>query len=409
MNIKTILHCDVNNFYASVEMVKDPSLRGKPIAVSGDPEKRHGIILAKSYPAKACGIVTGEAIWEAKKKCPDLILVPADFQSYIKFSNAFFEIYTRYTDRVEPYGMDECWLDVTGSTHLFGSGEEIADTLRRIVNEELGLTISVGVSFTKSFAKLGSDMKKPDATTVIPYDSFRERIWNVPVGELIMVGRKTAAKLKKFNINTIGELANADRDLIKSALGIVGLQLVDTANGIEDTTVRHYYEQFLPKSVGHSTTTPRDMTTRDELKAVVCALSDQVAYRLRKLGLSAQGISLYTRNKDFEGFGRQMKLNIPSDSGRDIADAAMLLYDRVFPKGVPLRLAGVSAFNLVRNKDIMQTSFFDNDLMKKSRLDNSIDNLRDKYGKDIIKRGTVLTNIDITDIFEEEEFQPFKR
>jgi len=409
MNQRTILHCDANNFYASVEIVKNPALKGLPIAVCGNPEKRHGIILAKSYPAKAYGIQTGDVIWEALKKCPKLVLVPTDFHSYMRFSDKLFEIYTRFTDMVEPYGLDECWLDVTGSTHLFGSGREIADILRKTVTEELGLTISVGVSFTKAFSKLGSDMKKPDATTEIPYDSFKEMIWGMPAEDLIMVGRRTAVKLKKMNINTIGDLANADRELLNEVFGIVGLQLADMANGVEDADVRRYYQRFIPKSVGHSTTTPRDMTTRADVKAVIYSLTDQIAYRLRKLGLMAQGVSLYTRNKELEGYGRQMKMDITTDNGKDIGSAAMKLFDREFSVSVPLRMVGVSAFNLIRKRDFTQMSFFDKEILSKSRLDDSIDYLRGKYGHSIIRRGTVMPQIDITDIFDEEEFLPFKR
>lgn len=409
MNNRTILHADVNNFYASVEMVKNPKLRGKAIAVCGDPEKRHGIILAKSYPAKACGIKTGDVIWEAKQKCPELILLPADYSAYMKYSEIVFDIYTRFTDMVEPYGLDECWLDVTGSTKLFGSGKVIADDLREIIKAETGLTISVGVSFTKAFAKLGSDMKKPDATTEIPIETFRNIIWQLPASELIMVGRRTAAKLNKYNINTIGELAKADRELIGKTFGVVGLELINSANGIEDASVRHYYDHRIPKSVGHSTTTPRDMIGREDVKAVIFALSDQVAYRMRKLGLSGQGVSLYTRNKNLEGFGRQVKMQSLTNSGLDIANAALKLLDKEFSIEIPLRMVGISVFNLVRSKDIIQTSLFDDDLIAKSKLDNSLDYLRDKYGCNVLKRGVVLENMDITDIFSDEEFMPFKR
>ncbi|MGI6700989.1 MAG: DNA polymerase Y family protein [Christensenellales bacterium] len=407
--MRTILHCDVNNFYASVEAVKNPALKGLPIAVCGNPEKRHGIILAKSYPAKARGIKTGDTIWEAKQKCPDLLLLPADFNSYMDYSDRIFEIYTRFTDMVEPYGLDECWLDVTGSVHLFGNGREIADLLRKTVYNETGVTISVGVSFTKSFAKLGSDMKKPNATTEILHHSFREKIWHLPAEELIMVGPKTASKLKKLNINTIGDLALADPSLMKKIFGIVGLQLVNSANGIEDTAVRMYYDKIVPKSVGHSTTTPRDMTTRDELKAVVFSLSDQVAYRLRRLGLKARGVSLYVRNKKLEFSGRQISLPSVTSNGRDIGSTAMRLFDSEFNIDTPLRLAGVSAFNLIRATDLNQISFFDREIALKARLDDSLDYLKEKYGHNIIRRGIVMTDLDLTDIFSDREFLPFKR
>ena len=409
MSKRTILHCDVTNLYASVEICKNPSLYGKPIAVCGDPEKRHGIILAKSYPAKAYGIKTGDVIWEALKKCPKLILLPADYVAYMKYSELIFDIYTNYTDKVEPYGLDECWLDVTGSLKLFGTGKELADMIRERVTKETGLTISAGVSFTKAFAKLGSDIRKPDATTVIARDNYRNMIWDMPVSDLIMVGRQTAKKLNKFNINTIGELARADRDLLQKTLGIVGLQLINSANGVEESDVRYYYEPLIPKSVGHSTTTPRDMITRSDVKSVIFALSDQIAYRLRKSNLSAQGVSLYTRNRDLVGFSRQRKLDITTNNGLDIGSYAMELFDNQFTLDVPLRAIGISTFNLDRVQDIIQTGFFDNERFKKNQLDLSLDKVRSKYGIHSIKRAVELQHDDITDIFDDTEFKPFKR
>ena len=403
-----ILHCDLNNFYASAEITKDPSLKGKAIAVCGDPEKRHGIILAKSYPAKACGIKTGDTIWQAKQKCPDLILFPADFSTYMKLSDIVFKIYTRYTDMVEPFGMDECWLDVTGSIKLYGGGREIADNIRKTIREETGLTASVGVSFTKVFAKLGSDMKKPDATTIIPYELFKEILWDLPANELIMVGRHTAAKLDKINVHTIGELANADRKLIEKIFGINGLKLMDYANGIERENVRKYYEKPIPKSMGHSTTTPRDLTTREEVKAVILALSEQVAYRLRRDGFAAQGISVVTRDKNLEFFSRQRTLMSPTAAGITLEKHAMQLFDKEFSLYTPLRLVGVSAFNLIRSKDPEQLSLFTEESRSTNNLYKGIDSLREKYGVNIIKRGSLRGNQEITDIFDDEEFLPFR-
>ena len=227
---KHVLHCDLNNFYASVAVLLDPSLAGKPVAVCGDPKKRHGIVLAKSMPAKLKGVQTGEAIWQAQKKCPDLVLVAPQYDKYVYYSKKVREIYARYTDRIESFGIDECWLDVTGSTRLFGSPEKIAYEIKEAVKNEIGLTISVGVSFTKVFAKLGSDMKKPDAVTVISPENFKEKIWKLPASEMLYVGRRVAEKLALLNIHTIGELANADRSLLRAHFGIVGDKMAGSAS-----------------------------------------------------------------------------------------------------------------------------------------------------------------------------------
>ncbi len=409
MEPRTILHCDCNNFYASVEICKNPELKGKPIAVCGNAEKRHGIVLAKSYPAKDLGVKTGDVIWEAKKKCPNLIVLGADYKAYMKYSEAVFEIFTRFTDRVEPFGLDECWLDVTASIKLLGSGEVIADTLREIVNSELGLTISVGVSFTKIFAKLGSDLKKPDATTIITRKNFRTKIWNLDVGDLLMVGRRTKVTLNKCNIYTIGDLAKADLKFIKAKLGIVGIQLVQSANGIENSEVHYYYERPIPKSIGHGTTTPRDIKCIEELRSVVYSLSDQVAKRLRLNNFLAKGVSLSARTNELESKGRQAHFLEPTNSGKDIAKAALDLFEREFDLTVPLRKVQVSAFALVLIEDDMQYSFFDEEIKAGRLLDTCIDSLNIRYGHNTVKRGIIMLNNDMADIFSDIDFTPFKR
>lgn len=210
MTDRTILHCDMNNFYASVECLYNPALRGKPVAVGGDVEARHGIILAKNYEAKKYGVQTGEALWQAKQKCPGLTIVPPSFEKYLRFSRLAREIYGCYTDRIESFGLDECWLDLTGSERLFGGGKAVADKLRERIKFELGVTISVGVSHNKIFAKLGSDMKKPDATTVITRENYKDVVWPLPVSDLLFVGPATTRKLARYGIHTIGQLAQAD-------------------------------------------------------------------------------------------------------------------------------------------------------------------------------------------------------
>ena len=293
--MKTILHCDANNFYASVECLDRPDLKNKPVAVCGDAEKRHGIILAKNDIAKKAGVKTAETINSARNKCPDLVLVSPHFEKYVAVSDSIFDIYKQYTDKVEPFGIDEGWLDVTSSSRLFGDGVKIANELRARVKKQIGLTISVGVSFTKIFAKLGSDLKKPDATTLISPQNFKQLIWPLPASEMLMVGGRTYAALLSLGIRTIGDLACADETLLTQKLGVNGAKLRSYANGEEGEDVREYYNGRVHKSIGHSTTMPKDVTSRDECAAVIFALSEMVAARLRKSKSTAAGVSVSLR------------------------------------------------------------------------------------------------------------------
>ena len=263
---RIILHSDLNNFYASVECLYHPELREKPVAVCGDPELRHGIVLAKNQLAKGCGIKTGEVLWQARQKCPELVLVPPSYERYLSYSAMAKEIYQEYTDQVESFGLDECWLDVTGSTALFGGGCTLADRIRERIRRELGVTASVGVSFNKVFAKLGSDLRKPDATTAISPRDFREKIWPLPVQTLLYVGRATQNKLQRYGIRTIGELARADRGMLQFAFGKNGLMLWAFANGLDTSPVSNIGAKSLIKSIGNSTTTPRDLLSDGEVR-----------------------------------------------------------------------------------------------------------------------------------------------
>ena len=282
MKERIILHSDLNNFYASVECLYHPEYRGKPLAVLGDPEARHGIVLAKNYEAKAFDVKTGDPMWMAQKKCPDIVFVPPHYDLYMKHSKLIREIYSEYTDKVEPYGLDECWLDVSGSTMLFGSGEDIANEIRKRVKFELGVSVSVGVSFNKIFAKLGSDMKKPDATTVIESNRFKEIVWPLPVKELLYVGRATHAKLKRKGIFTIGDLANSNPENLRFWLGKMGVVLWQFANGLDTSPVSNIGAKSLIKTVGNSTTAPRDLVTDEDIKITLMVLSESVSARLRE-------------------------------------------------------------------------------------------------------------------------------
>jgi len=285
---RTILHVDLNNYYASVECLYNPEIRDKPVIVCGDAEARHGIILAKNYIAKSMGVKTGEAIWEAKQKCPGLVLVRADFQKYLRFSRLARAIYADYTDQIEPFGIDEAWLDISGTEKIFGTGPDIANKIRQRLKSELGLTGSVGVSWNKIFAKLGSDMKKPDATTVISEDNFRDVVWPLPVGELLYVGRSTRCQLQNRAIYTIGDLANRDIKSLRLLLGTWGETLHSFANGLDSAPVRQTDESSIIKSVGNSTTTTRDLANNQDVKLIIYVLAGSVAARLRSMVLNVK-------------------------------------------------------------------------------------------------------------------------
>ncbi len=287
---RVILHCDMNSFYASVELLSEPELKDRPVAVCGDPEGRHGIILAKNEAAKKYGIVTAETVWQARKKCPGLTLLKAHHDKYHDYSVKINEIYKRFTDMVEPFSIDESWLDVTGSTELFGTGEKIARRIKDTVKSELGLTLSVGVSFNKIFAKMGSDYKKPDAITVIDRNNFRDILWPMPVREMFFVGNATAGKLKDIGIKTIGDLANSDVFMLEKLLGKSGRMLHGYAMGEDSSPVAGSEERRKIKSVGNGITFRRDLKGKDDILIGITALSDTVAGRLRKYGLKCCGI-----------------------------------------------------------------------------------------------------------------------
>ncbi|NCA67486.1 MAG: DNA polymerase IV [Clostridia bacterium] len=409
---RTILHCDANNFYASVECAKNPALKGYPIAVCGDPEKRHGIILAKSTEAKKFGIITGEAIWQAKAKCKDLILVPPDYTAYVWYSNALFALYASYTDRVESFGLDECWLDVTGSRRLFGDGKTIADAIRQKSREQLGITVSVGVSHSKIFAKLGSDYKKPDATTEINRDNYKKIAWELPVGELMMVGRKTVVALEKMGIRTIGELAKTNIRLLSERFGIVGEKLYDYANGNDNEEVSQSEYKSIPESVGNGSTAARDMMNMTEVKTLIIALCELVATRLRKYSLRANGLHLTVKDNSMSHSGKQLKTLAPINSASELIHYAITLLKELWNEktGLPIRAITVTAINLIGDNEGYQQNMFKETADKSELIEKSIDEIRSKYGYEVIKRGSLMLNTFVTDkIIDDMDFKPFKR
>ncbi len=405
------MHCDLNNFYASVECMADPSLKDAYVAVCGNPSERHGIVLAKNTAAKKMGVKTGEAIWEAKQKCPQLVVVTPHFDQYVTYSNMVKDIYLSYTDRVEAFGLDECWLDLTRYTDK--SGKEIADELRQKVKETTGLTISVGVSFNKIFAKLGSDIKKPDATTVLDRGNYKEKIFSLPVEELLMVGRRTRQELNRLNIYTIGDLANADDKLLSMRFGINGAKMKAFASGEEDSPVTANGMEGRVKSVGHGTTTKQDITNLTMAKQTIYALAEMVATRMRRYNLKGQVAHINLRFNDLEHKGKQCKLSSPTYCASDIAQSAYNLLREIWnpSKDLPVRTLTVTMSCLTdANEGPRQCTFFDEVPQKEEKMERALDKIRARYGYSAVKRAILLDNVILTDKFcEEDDLLPFKR
>ncbi len=389
-----ILHSDMNNFYASVEILYHPALKSKPIAVAGDEENRHGIVLAKNDLARQFGIRTGQVLWEARQQCPELVCVPAHYDRYIRFSALAKDIYTSYTDQVEAFGLDECWLDVTGSTSLFGDGVSIANDIRNRIRRELGLTVSVGVSYNKVFAKLGSDMKKPDATSVITPENYRETAWQLPVSDLLYVGPATARKLAQFGIHTIGTLAQADIDFLYALLGKNGIMLHRFANGQDSSGVRRYYAVPPMKSIGNSTTAPRDLLNEDDIRITLMALCESVGARLREQNCVCTTVSLGIRNNDLTSYNRQLKLSHATASTTTIWETAMDIFRHSHISGCPVRSLSVKVSGLAPADEMTQLSLFPEDRMTQRRadIDRTVDKIRAKYGYFSIRRAITLVD-----------------
>ena len=395
----------MNNFYASVECLYRPEIRHLPVAVAGDPMNRHGIILAKNMIAKKLGIKTGEAIWEAKLKAPNLVTVPPDFRKYLKFSRLARQILYDYTDQIEPFGIDENWIDVTGSKILCGDGSVIANSIRTRIKEELGITASIGVSFNKIFAKLGSDMKKPDAVTVIPYDKFKDIIWQLPVSELLYVGRSTQRKLNSRGVITIGDLAKYPVEYLVSTLGKWGEILSLFANGKDTTPVRKLNESSAVKSIGNGTTCPRDLIDNQDVKLVFTVLAESVAARLRDYGLKCTGVQIYLRDNKLYSITRQKKIKKPTYLSTDILAAAMELLVNSYDWQNPLRSVGVRAIDLVTENSYMELSLFDNNdkIIEQENLAHTIDSLRKRFGHDSILRASCLLDSSLTGFNPKED------
>ena len=389
---RTILHCDCNSYFASVECISHPELKRVPMAVCGDPESRHGIILAKNELAKAYGIQTAETIWQAKRKCPQLTLVVPHHDLYEQISDQINEIYGQYTDLVEPFSIDESWLDVTGTLHTFGSGERIANELRRRIREEIGITISVGVSFNKIFAKLGSDYKKPDATTCITRDNYQTILWPLPARDMMFVGSTTAERLARMGIATIGDIANAGRDQLRLILGRSGETIWEYAAGEDCSLVRRADESEQPKSIGNSITFPHDLVGRQEICAGLLALCDQVGSRLRKHGLYCASVQIQIKDPLLATVSRQQKLAAPTNVTRELYEAAVAIADKSWSMSSPVRLLSVTAANLGDCCTEQMTLIGDTTegKLKNAKLDRAMDSIRSRFGKDSISYARLM-------------------
>lgn len=405
---RIIIHSDLNNFYASVERKLNPSLAGKPVAVCGDRQSRHGIVLAKSEEAKRYGVKTGEVIWQAERKCPNLVVVPPHFDLYIKYSREVRDIYARYTDLIENYGIDECWLDISSSTLLFpeyggekyvftdgaktyseGFLRHLGDTIRNTVKSELGITVSCGVSFNKVFAKLGSDLKKPDGTSVISKSNFKQTIYGLPVEDLLFVGKSTKDKLAAMGLDTIGRLAAADDVKLTAQFGKVGQTLLRNARGEDDAPVSHKDDRREMKSIGNSCTYPNDLTDLRTVKRGIFVLAESVAARLRESGQGlADTVHLWVRYTNLTDFSVQTKVRHTALCG-EIAAHAYALFEKNVRPPFKVRSLGVTVSGFDNNVSQLTYDEVCGNYKKKEAVERCVDAIRKKHGYDIVQRGIV--------------------
>ena len=389
---RIILHSDCNSFYASVECLHHPEIREKPVAVGGDIEQRHGIILAKNQLAKQFHVSTGEAIWRAKQKCPELIVLPPNFPLYLRFSRLARDIYLDYSNRVEPFGLDEAWLDITSSENQKDKGERTAHEIRKRIREELGITVSIGVSYNKIFAKLGSDYRKPDAVTMITKENYRQIAWPLPVSDLLYVGPATKRKLNGFGVHTIGELAQTPVEILRSKFGKIGDILWCFSNGLDSSPVADFQNQPVVKSIGNSTTAPRDLERDEDVKIILYVLADSVARRLREQGLKGRTIHFSVRDNSLFSFTRQKTLGFYTNLTEEIAGEALSLFREHYQWKRPVRSIGISVSDLEAGTICSQTSLFCDEVKreKMERLDKALDRLKVRFGTFAVQPAVLL-------------------
>lgn len=382
----------MNNFYASVEAMLHPELKGKPIAVCGDSAERHGIVLAKSYLAASCGVKTAETIWSAKQKCPDLVTVSPHFDEYMRVSMLARKIYGRFTSLIEPFGLDECWLDISGAAITFEEGEKIAHKIKETVKEELGVTVSVGVSFNKIFSKLGSDIKKPDAVTVIPKENYLSLIGHLPASALIGVGGTTAHKLSTYGVETIRDLAVFSKNMLIKIFGKLGEELWNNANGLGDSKVVPRSLEMLDKSVGNGVTTPVDLETPDEVWRLMLELSQELGHKLTASGKTATSVAVQIKDNDLQVKQWQAPLGAPTQSAYTIAKRGFELFSENYKWQKPIRAVTVRAINLAAAGNPKQLGIFDQkeEVGKSGAVDKTVEELRHRFGDSIIQNAAIM-------------------
>lgn len=392
---RNILHCDMNNFYASVECMLSPELKQYPVAVCGSVEERYGIVLAKNYKAKAFKVATGDAVWQAKQKCPDLVVVPPHYEEYLKYSKLAKAIYCDYTNQVEPYGMDKCWLDISSTKKLFGNPVDVANEIRERIKFELGLTISVGVSFNKIFAKLGSDYKKPDAVTVFEKETFREKIWSLPASDLLGVGRATTRVLNNYCIRTIGDLANSDYDFIKRILGKNGVSLWLYANGRDNSTVKDIKFVSPVKSIGHGITTVVDLSNEEEVWRVFLELTQGNGHKLRVHQKVAKAVAIYVRDNTLFSKQWQTQMQMVTQLPLVLAQYAFQLFKKRYDWRNPIRSVTIQAINLFPQDMPQQIDLFCDyeRAEKQEKLDGCVEKLCQRFGKRCIRNAVLLQEL----------------
>jgi len=405
MGKRVILHSDINACYAAIEHLHRPELNGKPLAVGGDPEARHGIVLTADYIAKKYGVKTGMALWQAKQVCPELNIVSPRMDLYLRFSRMAHEIYGEYTDLQEPYGVDESWLDVTASSSLKGDGYKIAKEISNRMKSELGITVSIGVSFNKIFAKLGSDYKKPDAITTMYEDEFKSKAWALPVSDLLYVGRSTNQKLARFGIKTIGDLAQTDEHLLMSQLGKMGGILWAFANGYDDSPVKMEHTHAPIKSIGNSTTTPRDLENDEDVKIVLYILAESVAARLRDNGFKCRVVEISVRDNELYSFTRQHKIDHATNITGEIATEAYRIFKENYNWRKPIRSVGVRGADLVNDNYWEQMDLFSSveQREKQMKLDDAVDTIRRRFGFYSVQRGLMYRDKILSSVNAKED------
>lgn len=401
---RIILHIDCNKFYASVECRNHPEIQSLPVVVGGSEELRHGIVLTKNEIAASYGIQTAEPLWRAREKCPGLLVIPPNFPLYQAYSKRANEIYYDYTSQIEPFGLDESWLDVTGSQALFGTGEEIAHKIRRRIKKELGITVSIGVSFNKIFAKLGSDYKKPDAVTVFHEGNYKEKVWPLPAETMLFVGPATKKKLNFYGLKTIGDIANADTAFLHKIFGKQGDLLHCYANGQDVSAVKEYGFSSVPKSIGNSSTTPRDMCDNTDVKRVFTALAENVSRRMRKYGVKGNTVTITIRDVDLKSFSRQGKTENFTNLTREIVEKSMELFCDSYNWQKPLRSVGVSVSSFDMDFDGVQLDIIGSQQqrLREEKLEKTIDSLKEKLGDGCITTASLLMDKELTEIHPHE-------